>query len=114
MKYYKLLWAIILIISAQIISYMQVYGQLKWQWSRDNKLIMLLIGLPIGLLIMKSADIITTITGTVWHVRLIGQALGIITFCIMSWVLFKEPLTLKLIICIILEIIIICIQLFWK
>jgi hypothetical protein len=45
---------------------------------------------------------------------LIGFAVGIITFALMSYFLFKEPITLKTLVCLGLGTLIILVQIFWK
>ena len=52
--------------------------------------------------------------GQLWPSRLLGFATGAIVFTIMSWMWFKEPLTLKTLICLGLALAIMGIQLFMK
>ena len=52
--------------------------------------------------------------GEMWPSRLIGFGVGVTIFTVMSYLLFKEPLTLKTLICLGLGTLIILIQLFWK
>ena len=52
--------------------------------------------------------------GNMWPSRLIGFATGAIVFTAMSWVWFREPLSLKTLICLGLAVCIMLIQLFWK
>ena len=110
----KMLNGIGLIIIAQIMSFLQLQSQNKFQWAKDNPLIMMLLGLPIGYLFINSTRLINDFTGETWPGRLIGQAIGIIMFSIMSWLMFREPLTMKTSVCIALALCVVVIQIFWK
>jgi multidrug transporter EmrE-like cation transporter len=57
---------------------------------------------------------IIAFNGQMWPSRLIGFSVGAVVFTWLSWLIFKEPLTLKTIVCLILAIGILIIQLFWK
>jgi MFS superfamily sulfate permease-like transporter len=110
----KLLNGIGIIIIAQIISFIQLQGQVKWTWAKEHPLLMAICGLPIGYMFIKSTAIINEVTGETWPGRLMGQAVGIVIFSIMSWILFREPLTIKTGVCIALALSVVVIQIFWK
>jgi len=64
---------------------------------------------------VKSVDnLVAWGDGQLWPSRLIGFGIGIIIFVTLSMILFKEPLTLKTITCLLLALSILLIQLFWK
>lgn len=76
---------------------------------------MAFMGVPISLLFMYSVqNMVAAYDGQIWPSRLIGFGIGVIVFTAMSHYLFKEPLTLKTLICLGLGVCIILIQLFWK
>ena len=52
--------------------------------------------------------------GQLWPSRLVGFAAGAMVFTIMSSAWFKEPLSLKTLVCLGLALCIMLIQLFWK
>jgi hypothetical protein len=106
----KLFYGIILIILAQIISYLQLQGQNKWIFFKKYPLVIMFVSLPIGFLLINSTKLINDYFTTTWQGRLIGQGVGIIIFALMSYFLFKEQITIKTGICIILSIIIILIN----
>lgn len=110
----KLIIGMFLITLAQVISYLQLQGQCKWQFFKDNPLIIMFLGLPIGYLLIQSTANINSFFGATWQGRLIGQGIGVIVFALMSYLVFKEPITIKTGICITLAIIIILINIFWK
>lgn len=110
----KLFYALILAIIAQIISFIQLQGQLVWKFPKENPYVMMLLGLPISLIFIKTTKIFNQHFDANWPGRLIGFGLGIIIFTIMSWVIFKEVPTFKTIVCLSLAFIIVLLQVFWK
>jgi len=110
----QLIYGMLIGALAQIITFVQLQGQLKYPWAKDNPLIVVLLGLPISYLFMNSTRLFNEATNATWPGRLIGQGIGIIVFTLMSWLLFREPMTLKTAMCIALASGVILIQIFWK
>ena len=110
----KLIYGMIIVVIAQIIAFFQLQGQSRWLWAKENAFILMFLGLPISFLYIKSTGLINDYTGQTWPGRLIGQSIGVIIFALLSWLIFKEPLTLKTIVCLVLALGILVIQLFWK
>jgi hypothetical protein len=52
--------------------------------------------------------------GQIWPSRLIGFGIGVVVFSLMSHWLFKEPFTLKTLVCLGLGSLIVLIQILWK
>ena len=106
-----ILWGI----AAQILTFIQLQGQLKYGWLKSNVWLGALMGIPISLMFMESVkNFVLAYDGAIWPSRLIGFGIGVVVFTIMSLWLFKEPLTLKTILCLLLGLCIIAIQIFWK
>ena len=102
-------------IAAQIITFIQLQSQFKFQWAKDNPIYMALIGFPLSLIYITSVKyMVAHFDGNMWPSRLLGFATGAIVFTIMSWAWFREPLSLKTLICLGLAVCIMLIQLFWK
>lgn len=100
---------------AQIGTFFQLQGHMKYQWVKDHYWLMVLLGIPISMLFMFSVkNIVTAFDGQMWPSRLIGFSVGAVVFTWLSWLIFKEPLSLKTIVCLILAMGILVIQLFWK
>lgn len=100
---------------AQVLTFFQLQGQIKYEWFKNNPLIIALIGVPISLLFMYSVrNFVAAYDGQIWPSRLIGFGIGVVVFTIMSHYLFNEPLTPKTITCLSLGVVIILIQIFWK
>ena len=108
---YGILWGLL----GQIGSFMQLQGSIKYGWYEKYFWMVLIASIPLSYFYMRSVQyFVTSFSGEIWPSRLIGFGLGIITFSIMSWFMFKEPLTTKTLISIILGFIIVGIQIFWK
>ena len=102
-------------IIAQVITFLQLQGQVKIEWIKNNTWFGVLMGIPISYLFMMSVKyFVLAYNGQIWPSRLIGFGIGVAVFTIMSYYIFKEPLTLKTLICLGLGICIILIQIFWK
>jgi len=100
---------------AQVITFLQLQGQLKYTILKNNTWFVVLLGLPISYLFMISVKhFVAAYDGQIWPSRLIGFGIGVVVFSLMSNWLFKEPLTLKTIICLGLGSLIVLIQILWK
>jgi multidrug transporter EmrE-like cation transporter len=110
----KIVYALLLGAIAQVISFVQLQGQVIWKFPKDNPYVMMLLGLPISLIFIHSTRIMNEHFGASWPGRLIGFGIGVIIFTIMSWFLFKELPTPKTITCLLLAFTIIGVQIFWK
>lgn len=100
---------------AQILTFFQLQGQIKYEWFKNHPIIVAFMGVPISLLFMYSVrNFVAAYDGQIWPSRLIGFGIGVIVFTIMSHYLFKEPLSAKTLTCLGLGTLIILIQIFWK
>jgi hypothetical protein len=76
---------------------------------------MTLLGVPVGyLVILASREMVSLYNGETWPNRIIGFSIGVIVFSFMAWLILKEPMTTKTLICLSLSFVILLIQLFWK
>jgi hypothetical protein len=106
-----ILWGII----AQISTFYQFQGPIKYQWMRDHIWVLWLCGIPISFFYMTSVrHLIDAFNGELWPSRLIGFVIGVFVYTCMSIAIFDEPLKTKTIICLGLSFLILAIQLFWK
>ena len=100
---------------AQVITFMQLQGQMKYSILKNNTWFVVILGLPISYLFMISVKyFVAAYDGQIWPSRLIGFGIGVIVFGLMSHWLFKEPFTLKTLICLGLGSLIVLIQILWK
>jgi hypothetical protein len=111
----RLLAGIFYGIFGQVLSFMQLQGSIKYGWFQKYPIIVLLSALPSTWLYIKSVEnLVAWGDGQLWPSRLIGFGIGIIIFVTLSMILFKEPLTLKTLTCLMLAASILLVQIFWK
>ena len=111
----RLLLGIIYGIFGQVLSFLQLQGSIKYGWFQKYPIIVLLSALPTTWIYIKSVEhLVEWSDGQLWPSRLIGFGIGIIVFVGLSMILFKEPLTLKTLTCLMLAVSILLVQIFWK
>jgi len=102
-------------ILGQVGSFMQLQGGIRYNLYPKYLWLSLIAAIPLSWLYLKSVQhFIKAFDGSVWESRLLGFGLGIITFTLMSSLLFKEPITPKTIISILLGFAIVAIQVLWR
>jgi len=100
---------------AQILTFIQLQGPLKWPSFKAYQNWLPLAGVPIAWLFMRSVqEFVIAFDGTIWPSRLIGFAVGILVFSVMSALMFDEGLSPKTGVCLALGMLILLIQLTWK
>ena len=100
---------------AQIVTFFQLQGSLRFEWFKNNYLLTVLMGIPISMMFMESVKyMVTAYGGQLWPSRLIGFSIGAIVFTWLSWWLFKEPLTMKTMVSLLFAVGILGVQIFWK
>jgi multidrug transporter EmrE-like cation transporter len=111
----KLIYGILFGTAAQIITFLQLQGQIKYDFLKNNLWVAAIMGIPISLLFMASVkNMVNAYDGQIWPSRLIGFGIGVVVFTAMSYWLFKEPMTPKTLTCLGLGVLIILIQILWK
>jgi multidrug transporter EmrE-like cation transporter len=110
----KIVYALLLSVIAQVISFIQLQGQVAWKFPRENPYVMMLLGLPISLIFIKTTKIFNEAYDANWPGRLIGFGVGVIVFTIMSWLVFREHPSPKTLTCLALAFTIVVLQIFWK
>jgi hypothetical protein len=102
-------------IIGQVLSFIQLQAGIKWGWTQKFGWALMFLGLPISWSFMKSVQhFIYAFDGEIWPSRLGGFGIGVIVFSLMGWFLFKEGITIKTGVCLLLSLAIILIQLLWK
>ena len=111
----RLLLGIFYGILGQVFSFMQLQGSIKYGWYQKYPILILLSSIPAAWFYIKSVEhLVAWAGGELWPSRLIGFGIGIIIFVILSLILFKEPITLKTLTCLMLAVSILLVQMFWK
>ena len=96
---------------AQVLTFIQLQGNIKYHLMEKYPITTILSSIPISICYIKSVEYIVKYhNGQIWPSRIIGFGVGIIVFTLMSMLLFKEPMNGKTLICLLLSIIIILIQ----
>lgn len=115
MDYTKIVIGMLLGFIGQIGSFMQLQGAIKYNWYEKYLWVILAFSIPISWLYIKSVTyLVEGCGGQIWPSRLMGFSVGIMVFSVLSILLFKEPLTIKTIICLSLSFCIVLVQLFMK
>ena len=107
----EVLICVILLFVAQIIIWFQLNGQLKWEWFKDNYLLMSLMGIPISYMLLLTTKYGFQGFGQLWPIRLMGFATGMISFPFITYFILGEGITFKTGVSILLAIIIMLLQL---
>lgn len=111
----KLVLGIIYGVVAQVITFLQLQGNIKWNLYSKYPILTLILSVPISWCFIKSVEsLVSAFGGELWPSRLIGFAIGVIVFGLMSYILFKEPITIKTLVCLVLGCCILGVQIFWK
>jgi hypothetical protein len=100
---------------AQTICFVQLQGQFKWEWAKENTFLMACLGIPISILhIISVKYTVDYYDGELWPSRLMGFAISTIVFASMAYFWFHEAFDLKTTICTSLAVCILLIQIYWK
>jgi len=111
----KLFLGVLMITIGQILSFVQLQGYLKYDYLKNNLWIPIMLGIPTSAIFIYGIKLLTKhYNGELWPSRIIGFSIGTVVFGILSYYLFKEQISFKTSICLILSVIIILVQLFWK
>lgn len=109
----NLLYGVLYGILAQIFTFLQLQGNIKWNWFEKYPIPILMSAIPLTWLYIKSVEhLVSAFNGEIWPSRLIGFGTGIIVFALMSHFIFNEMISLKTLICLMLAICIILVQLY--
>ena len=110
-----ILKGIIFGIIAQTMTFLQLQGQIKYEWMKNNIWFGVLMGIPISyFFILSVRNFVEAFDGQIWPSRLIGFGIGVIIFTAMAQFMFKEPLSTKTLVCLSLGTLIVLIQILWK
>ena len=108
----KIIEFIFIFIIAQILIWLQTYGQYKWTWFSKNTWLLVICAMPISYLWIIGTRIgMDVFDNKSWSLRFIGFCTGIIVFAFLSRFILGEEMTIKTIISLILCFIIIIVQL---
>ena len=105
----------LLLFLAQISVWFQIYGPLKIEALKNNHLFIYGVAIPITFFFYYGVKITTeAFDGSMWVSRFIAFSMGIVSFTMLTWYFNGEGITLKTGTTLLLSIIIVSIQIFWK
>ena len=107
----EILYCVLILFFTQIVIWFQLNAQVKWDWFKDNYLLMALLGTPISYALMYSTKYGFQGFGELWPIRLLGFAVGIMSFPVITYLVLGEGITLKTGISLILATVILLLQL---
>lgn len=100
---------------AHIIVFFQLNGQFKWEWFKNNELLLALAGVPISFLyIWGTKYTVNGFDGVMWPARFIGFGIGMVVYAFGVSYFFNQGITPKTMVSLILAVGLISVQLFWK
>lgn len=104
-----------LIFIAQVLIWFQINGQFVWNSFTRHEILLSLMGVPISWMLIKATQYgYIAFEGVIWPQRLIAFAVGMILFSFFTWIFMNEGINTKTSICLILSVVIVLIQIFWK
>jgi hypothetical protein len=81
---------------AHIAVWFQLNGQFKWDWFKNNELILSLFGIPLSFLyIWATKYTVNGFDGLLWPGRFIGFGVGMVIYAIFTSHFFNEGITMK-------------------
>lgn len=115
MKLDNFIIGILAFLVAHILTFFQLNGQFKWEWFKSNELLVAASGVIISFFyIWGTKYTVEAFEGLLWPARFIGFGVGMIIYAFMVSYFFKEGITNKTFISLLLCIILISIQVLWK
>ena len=114
-KTLALILCVVTFLLVQIVTWFQLNGQFIWPWFKNNVFLLCLLGIPISWGYIEATRLgFIAFDGLIWPGRLLGFAMGMLTFAVCANVFLGEGLTPKTIVSLILATILTFIQVFWK
>ena len=100
---------------AHLMTWFQLNGQFIWTWFKDHPLTLCLFGIPVSYFyIFATKYSFEAFNELLWPGRLVGFAIGIASFAILANIFLGESINTKTIVSLILALVLVCIQVFWK
>lgn len=100
---------------AHIVVWFQLNGQFLWPWFKKNEWIVAASGAIISFFyIWGTKHAVTGFGGLLWPNRFLGFSIGILVYGIFVGIFFNEGITMKTFVSLLLCVLLICIQVFWK
>lgn len=112
----NLIYGALLFTLAQAMIWIQTNGQFVWPWFKRNPLVISIIGGTfISYIFIKGTALVAEhFDGQLWPGRFLGQSSGIVIFALMTFIFLNEGINTKTLISLLLAVLLIGVQIFWK
>ena len=112
----NLIYGALLFTLAQAMIWIQTNGQFVWPWFKRNPLVISMIGGTfISYIFIKGTALVAEhFDGQLWPGRFLGQSSGIVIFALMTFIFLNEGINTKTLISLLLAVLLIGVQIFWK
>ena len=105
----------LLLMAGQICVWFQLNGQFIWKWFEKNPFLLSLLGVPISYFFIVGTKLgYQGFNNVLWAQRLLGFGLGIFIFAVCTWFFIGEGITTKTIVSLVLALVLVMIQVFWR
>jgi hypothetical protein len=102
-------------IIAHIAVFFQLNGQFKWDWFKNNEILVAAAGIIISFFyIWGTKYTVSGFEGLLWPARFVGFGVGMIIYALGVSYFFKEGITTKTFVSLLICFILISIQVLWK
>jgi len=106
---------ILYFIAAHLMTWFQLNGQFIWNWFKLNPLILCLFGVHVSYLYIEATKYsVAAFDQLLWPGRFIGFAIGIISFALLTAMFMGEGINNKTVVSLLLSLLLVYIQVFWK
>jgi hypothetical protein len=110
------IYGVVLFVIAQSLIWIQTNGQFVWPWFKRNPLVISAVGgTLISYMFIKATYMVAQyFDGLLWPGRFLTQAIGIVTFSLLTFLFLNEGINTKTAISLFLAVVLIAVQIFWK
>ena len=111
----KLIQGTLLFLLGQTLVWYQINGQFISTWMKQHPIAVSFLGIPISYVYIYATQyLVEAFDGELWPQRLIGFAMGMIAFAVLTWIHLNQAITLKTAVTLALAVAIVVIQIIWK
>ena len=111
----KLITGTLLFLLGQTLVWYQINGQFISTWMKQHPIAVSFLGIPISYVYIYATQyLVEAFDGELWPQRLIGFAMGMIAFAVLTWIHLNQAITLKTAVTLALAVAIVVIQIIWK
>ena len=115
MKINDLLIGMVWFIIGHIAVFFQLNGQFKWNWFKNNEILVAFTGVVLSFFfIWGTKYVVNGFDGLLWPARFVGFSIGMVIYALGVSYFFKEGITNKTFVSLVLCLILVAIQVLWK